>query len=264
MRQKTCSKKAYRPMLWLLVLISIFFIPTVSLADNSVSLKLESASVEPGSEVQVPIIIEKNAGIASLKFSVAYDQNVLTLTNVKFPKNTGTYSCAPEPFGTNQVINFVSPLSAFTKTGTFATLTFTVNEDAALNKASSITIDYDEDDIFDAEFNEVPFVALSGAIYVSEESPESMAVLPSTLTRIEEESFMNTSFYYVVLPETTTEIGSKAFAYCPNLQFIYIPEATTQIADNAFLNVTNLTIYGKAGSYAETYANMKGYDFEAQ
>lgn len=264
MKSKSINKRACRQIIWLLVVMSLLFIPAIAFAENAISLKLETASVLPGSEVQVPIIIEKNSGLSSLKFSIKYDDAVLTLTNVAFPKNTGTYSCVPEPYGANQIINFVSPLAAFNKTGTFATLTFSVKQNAELNKMSNILIEYEEDDIFDLDFNTVPFVSVDGGIYVIDGSQQSMAVLPSALTMIEEEAFADTSFYYVVLPETTTSIGSKAFANCSNLKYIYIPANTTSIADDAFLNVTGLTIYGKSGSYAQTFASRKGFTFQVQ
>ena len=260
----TINKRLSWLMLLLLIAVCIFFAPTYAYADGTVSLKLDTATVQPGSDVQIPIIIENNTGLSSLKFLVKYDDTVLTLTNVTFPKNSGTYSSVPQPYSANQIINFVSPLSAFTKTGTFATLSFSVKQNADLNTISNIQIEYEEDDIFDMNFSTVSFVSVNGAIYVSDGSQESMAVLPSALTIIAEESFMNTSFYYVVLPETTVTIGSKAFADCENLQYIYIPETTTTIADDAFLNVENLTVYGKNGSYAQTFASQKGYTFQAK
>ena len=252
-------------VLWLLLMaISLLLIPTVSCADNTVSLKVEVVSAEPGAEVNVPITILSNSGLASLKFQVVYDDSVLTLNDITFPRRTGTYTSAPEPYSANQTINFVSPLSLFTETGTFANLSFSVDENAELDSNSVITIVFDEDDIFDMVFNYVPLVASDGTVRITDNTQGSMAVLPQTVTVIEEEAFMNTSFYYVVLPETVTTIGSNAFANCTNLKYIYIPESTTRIADNAFLNVTGLTIYGKSGSYAEFFANKNGYIFQEQ
>lgn len=264
MALKMNYRRVCRISILLIALVSFFSIQTNAFGENLVSLKLETASVQPGSEVQVPIIVDRNTGLSSLKFLIKYDDSVLTLTNVTFPKNTGTYSSVPQPYGANQIINFVSPYSAFTNTGIYATLIFTVNQDAELNKVSNIIIEHEENDIFDMNFNNVPLVSVNGAIYVSYGSQESIAVLPSKLTIIKEESFMNTSFYYVVLPETTSEIESKAFADCKKLEYIYIPENTTKIAEDAFLNVANLTIYGKDGSYAEFFANTRGYAFQSQ
>ncbi len=242
----------------------LFLFPVNVFAENTVSLKIESASAQPGSEVQIPIIIENNSGLASLKFTIEYDGEVLTLENVTFPKNTGTHSSVPQPYSADQVVNFVSPLSAYSRTGVFATLTFSVNENAEVNKSTNILLVYQEDDIFDMGFSNVALMVSIGSVYILDNNTESTAVLPTLLTVITEESFMNTSFYYVILPNTTTRIESKAFADCKNLKYIYIPESTTQIADDAFLNVNNLTIYGKVGSYAEFFAGKKGYTFQIQ
>lgn len=88
-------------------------------------------------------------------------------------------------------------------------------------------------------------------------------VLPAFLTEIGEEAFSGAAFRYVKLPETTTVIGRLAFAECPNLRYIYIPAATTDIDRYAFVDVTDLTVFGKAGSYAETFADARGFHFVA-
>ena len=229
-----------------------------------VSLKVDVISARPGAEINVPITIERNSGLASLKFKVIYDDTVLTLNNVSFPKRAGTYTSVPEPYTASQTINFVSPLSLFSETGTFATLSFSVNENAELNSNTVIEIEFDEDNIFDMVFNNVPLTASDGTVRIIDNTQGGMAVLPQRITAVTEESFMNSSFYYIVLPESVTTIESKAFAGCSNLKYIYIPENTTKIAEDAFLNVTGLTIYGKDGSYAEFFANKHGYEFQVQ
>ena len=85
--------------------------------------------------------------------------------------------------------------------------------------------------------------------------------MPASLTTIEEEAFSGIVARRVRLGENVTSIGSKAFAYCPNLVSIYIPDGCTSIPKNAFDGVAHLTIYGHDGSYAEFYANKYGYDF---
>lgn len=264
MASKKHRKTLFFPLMCLLVFMILCLFPAHCFATDEISLKAEAVSAQPGSEVNMPIFIEANPGIASLKFTVKYDDTNLTLTNITFPKNSGTYSSVPEPFSGNQIINFVSPLAAFYKTGLFATLTFSVNENADTNKFEPIAIEFNEEDIFDMDFTTIRLTLSSEGIYISDQSAESIAKLPSVLTRIEDEAFMNTSFSYVDLPETVTMIGSKAFANCSNLNYIYIPEATTSIASDAFLNTSNLTIIGKAGSYAEFYASRNRIAFQTR
>ncbi|MDE6661971.1 MAG: leucine-rich repeat protein [Lachnospiraceae bacterium] len=58
-------------------------------------------------------------------------------------------------------------------------------------------------------------------------------------------------------------IGSRAFENCSNLTTIKIPSTVSYIADDAFNGCSKLTIRGKAGSYAQTYAESKGIKFKA-
>ena len=65
----------------------------------------------------------------------------------------------------------------------------------------------------------------------------------------------------IVLPDTITAIEKNAFSECKNLKEITIPENVVEIADDEFSYPDNLTIYGKSGSYAQTYANEKNIKF---
>ena len=86
-------------------------------------------------------------------------------------------------------------------------------------------------------------------------------VLPGALRTIEEEAFEGGAFVYVKLPDRTESIQNRAFADCQNLKYIYIPEATESIHRNAFEGVSDLTVLGQQGSYAEHYAVTHGFGF---
>ena len=62
------------------------------------------------------------------------------------------------------------------------------------------------------------------------------------------------------LPSSLTRIDSQAFAG-GTFSFVIIPEGVTSIAPDAFGDRQNLTILGKSGSYAETYAAAHGFIF---
>ena len=58
------------------------------------------------------------------------------------------------------------------------------------------------------------------------------------------------------IPEGATKIGNSAFDTCSKLEAIYIPASVTTFGTYIFNNRCNaLTIYGEAGSAAQTYAN---------
>ena len=67
---------------------------------------------------------------------------------------------------------------------------------------------------------------------------------------------------YVELPLTVESIGGYAFARCENLKGILIPAGVTGFGDRIFDHTMSwLTIYGTAGSAAETYAEENWIDF---
>ena len=94
---------------------------------------------------------------------------------------------------------------------------------------SSLSLSYDEG------------VALHNTI------PDPNLILPASLTVIEPEAFVGGAFVYVVVPEQVTEIGSRAFADCPNLRYVEIQGLATEIAPDAFENVHGLTILDRSG-----------------
>lgn len=69
----------------------------------------------------------------------------------------------------------------------------------------------------------------------------------------------------IVLPKSLTTIEAGTFRNCDALESITIPESVTSIAKSIFIDISEEpTIYGKAGSYAETFAKEKGYTFVAE
>ena len=66
----------------------------------------------------------------------------------------------------------------------------------------------------------------------------------------------------IIIPEGTVGIGEETFCACENLASAYIPESVTFIGEITFEECApDFVIYGKAGSYAQSYAEEYGYDF---
>jgi len=71
----------------------------------------------------------------------------------------------------------------------------------------------------------------------------------------------------ITIPSSVAYIGHHAFNYCISLTSITIPESVTSIGEHVFHDwqhdiLKELTIIGKAGSYADVYARAKGIPFE--
>lgn len=85
--------------------------------------------------------------------------------------------------------------------------------------------------------------------------------LPKGLLIIGRSSFNGCeSLKKLVLPQSVKSIGVYAFKNIKDL-IITIPAGVQDIAENAFEGCINLKIYGEKGSFAESYALEKGYQF---
>ena len=86
--------------------------------------------------------------------------------------------------------------------------------------------------------------------------------IPGSVTSIGDCAFiLCRSLTNITIPDSVRSIGSGAFGHCYSLTSITIPDSVTDIEYSAFDECDNLTIYGYAGSYAETYAKEKGIPF---
>lgn len=167
-------KKVYSRFVSLLLALAmvIAVFPVISFAANDeMSLKVSTVSGCPGETVQVTVELSENPGIASLKFDVSFDEAYLTLTGVTFAEGFGSYVTAPEPFKSPQTISLISPLEAITTNGLFATLSFAISSEAPDGAASAITVTYDEDDVFDSEYNTIALNVTNGLVNIYEGIP---------------------------------------------------------------------------------------------
>ena len=67
----------------------------------------------------------------------------------------------------------------------------------------------------------------------------------------------------VIFDKGLTRVPSHICAGCTALATVAIPESVTAVDENAFLNCARLTVYGYAGSYAQTFAEEKGIPFKS-
>ena len=88
--------------------------------------------------------------------------------------------------------------------------------------------------------------------------------LPENVRVLEAESFAGTGIDRVWCPNGLTEIQAFAFSDCRSLTAIRIPKSVQAISDQAFQNSGSITIYGLAGSYAESFAQTHGYPFQSE
>ena len=107
----------------------------------------------------------------------------------------------------------------------------------------------------------LPHSITSIASYAFSYCPLQMIELPDGLTEIGNGAFSSSSLTNVILPESMTTIGQQAFWNCKSLAAAIIPASVTSIGLEAFTDCSKLTIYGDAGSTAESFAAQEGIPF---
>lgn len=142
--------------------IDILVIP-----ENAPYITVESKNANVGQTVTVPIILRNNPGVSSMRITVTYNGDVLKLTNVAYNAAMGGQSVAPENIDAldgSVILYWVAGFSDYTEDCVFATLTFAVSDEAVSGESTVISVDYDEEDIFDAEEENVTFFCEEGII----------------------------------------------------------------------------------------------------
>ena len=83
--------------------------------------------------------------------------------------------------------------------------------------------------------------------------PYTTLTLPEDLTQIQAEAFSGSAVENVVVPDSVTSIGARAFADCEWLNVVELPGGTIEIADDAF-DGSDVLICAPEGSAAEAFA----------
>ena len=76
-------------------------------------------------------------------------------------------------------------------------------------------------------------------------------VLPAALSEVDEEAFAGISAQKVVIPDTVTSVGSRAFADCSNLLLVELPSDCSGFAPDAFQGSGPIMTYAAPESSVE-------------
>ena len=169
------TKRIISMILAIMLVISLCPISVIVHAEEGAgtSFVVETVSAAPGTSVDVDICIENNPGILGATLKVTYDSN-LTLTDA----TAGEAFAALDMTKPGQYVSGckfvwdaqdISPEEILD--GVILTLTFEVSEDASVNQLFEVTVSADADDIFDTDFNDIPFDVTAGGILVIDYLP---------------------------------------------------------------------------------------------
>lgn len=168
---KTMTKRLISIVLTIMMLMTS--IPFSSIAietDDSLCISVAQEIGFLGETVDVEISVKNNPGLGSLKIDVGYGE-YLTLENVSFSSEFGSLVTAPIPYTNPQTLSCMSPLSEITTDGVFATLTFSVAENAPNNYISEIKVTYNPNDICDGDLVNVAAEVENGKVTICHRKP---------------------------------------------------------------------------------------------
>ncbi len=128
---------------------------------------VSSKDAKRGDTVEVNVALKNNPGIASIILSVAFDSDVLALTEVIY--NDSISGQTVQPQNMNSPINLYWINGFADEEGDFvlATLKFTVKSDAELADYN-ITLSYNADNVYNISETNLPFEIVNGKITVKQ------------------------------------------------------------------------------------------------
>lgn len=155
-------KKVFSIILVLMLLCGMLAVP-VSAAGNG-SLSMTSASGGRGETVTLSVKLNSNPGLVTMTIRVSYDTNVLELTNVSNPNLLVGAQLNPT-YGSPYTISWVDGATTVnnTKTGTIATFTFKIKDNAPIGD-SKVTLTFL--DSYDSDYAVNTFSTSSGKVTV--------------------------------------------------------------------------------------------------
>ena len=168
-------KKILSVLLAVLMLIGTMPLSAFAIAFNDGTMQWEDpvtaafgaghVVADPGEIVTVPVAIQNNPGIISFKLKIGYDDTALELLEVT---QTQYASLVVGPLTKNPLtVNWCEGDRAenCTDEGEFLLLTFAVKE-TVTHGAYPITLTYDQQDVFNIEFEDVVFATAAGSVTI--------------------------------------------------------------------------------------------------
>lgn len=164
--------KSFKCLLVVLLVVTSI-IPCVfcvnAASTDALCVEVGSVTAEVGETVDVDITVTSNPGVTAVKLVVAFDESVLTLVSAedKGLFNEGIFS---NNYASDYELVWLDALSTEnnTATGVIATLTFKVNDDAALGNTVISVYTVGANDILDADVNKIELNATAGGVTVAE------------------------------------------------------------------------------------------------
>lgn len=171
-------KKRLIPIL--LVIMMLISILPVHAVEAEPTFVVASVVTEAGETVDVTISVKNNPGIASIKLSVTYDDS-MTLNSITYNSTIGGMSQQPQTKDSPVTLNWFNGSADSYGDWVFATLSFTVNDNAAIGDYD-VTVTYEADNVYNIAEENVTFAIENGKVEVicGHTNTTNVAEIPAT------------------------------------------------------------------------------------
>ena len=157
----------------LAVLLAVAMIATLAVsavitasAGDPAKIVVSEATATKGSTTSITIKLVNNPGLASMKLKVAFPEGITMNSPVDYTITAaGGQATQPQKFTSPVTLNWVSPFADVTGDQTFATLSFTVADDATEGD-KEISVSYAQEDVYNLAEDDVVFETVAGKITV--------------------------------------------------------------------------------------------------
>ncbi len=208
------------------------------------------------------VVIPKSVTSIGTKAFGYYNDNVIDGFTI-----TGYKGSTAENYANSNGITFIKNINGLIASGTTGDCTWTINKNGVLTISGNGAMEDEFSPWSHMHFSKA--VIRNGVTYIGDDAFLDCKYLteitiPNSVTSMGWDVFSGcSSLKSVTIPKSINKIDTNAFSDCTSLRSIIIPDSVNDIADGAFYGCSNLIIYGKKGSYAETYANNNHIDFTA-
>ena len=135
-------------------------------------IEVQDTVARAGNTIQVPVLIKNNPGITAVTVNVEYNSDIMTLKSATNNNllNGAMYTASSSTNENPYTMIWVVGTSDIKSNGTLATLEFEIKEGAEAGEYP-ISISYNEDDIYNTNFENVHFYTADGMVTVKDIMP---------------------------------------------------------------------------------------------
>ncbi|MEE5993096.1 MAG: cohesin domain-containing protein [Oscillospiraceae bacterium] len=237
--------------------LAVMLMPVVSVSavaeeaeEEKALLTVSSAEVKAGEDFTVNVDVSGNPGIIAMRFFIGYDSDVLELVSAEDaglfknadgePDKNVTYTGSKD-YTYNPYSLMWDSLSDgnYTDNGTIAVLHFHVVDTAEAGN-TYISINTDDENIFDYDFNDIPFSVEYGEVTIVQEEEETTTTETTTTTAEEttttEATETTTQATTTTVETTVTEVTTEEATTA--VETTTVEETTTAVETTAVEETT--------------------------